>query len=262
MSGSSRTSDGCFGVLIDLHALDDPRPGATTGPSWCWERQLWFCFEVRVAAWGLAWQSSHRVSVVVDPASERAQVVAVSPWPAGGQSPEPPAVPLRGLVAVAGMGSGLAWVSDYELQRLAGVAAQAAARAGRQLMRALVQTLRPVYQAEARRLAAYFARRRAEAVLAAVGGVREMERASALAAVGADGGSRDGARRLARRAAARWDEALETVRAVEAERVRALAELRARARPCATLVPSGLAIGWQRRVQRDREGADAAGRPA
>ena len=211
-----------------------------------WQRHLWFRFEVRVAGWGLAWEARRVVDVLVDPAAERPRVLrrkeADHLGPPGGS-------PLPGAVPVVAAPMGMAWVPDYELARFGPLALGAAVAVARREARRLRQALRPLYEAEAKRMAGYFARRRGEALAGMVGSLRQMERASALAMVGrteVDGGADGRLRQLADQAAARWQVARQALWAVEEERRRAAAELQARSRPTATVSPAGVAVWWGR----------------
>ena len=209
-----------------------------------WERYLWFRFEVRVAGWGLVWEARRLVDVVVDPATEKPMVLQGKgegrPGPAG-------RIALPGPVPVLAAPEGLAWVSDYELARFGQVALDAAVAVAQREAGRLGQAMQPLYEAEAERLASYYARRRGEVLFAAMGSLRQMEQASALAMLGPMGlHSRTGARvaQLVNLAAARWQLAREALAAVEEESRRAMAELQARSRPTATLCPAGVAVLW------------------
>lgn len=216
-----------------------------------WQRHLWFRFEVRVAGWGLAWEARRVVDVLVDPAAEKPRVLK-----AGEENRQgPPGGPLPGAVPVLPAPMGMAWVPDYELARFGPLALGAAVAVAQREARRLRQALRPLYEAEARRMAAYFARRRVEALAGMVGSLRQVERASALAMVGCtqvDGGAGGRLRRLADQAAARWQLAREALAAVEEESRRAAAELQARSRPTATVSPAGVAVWWGRCPARGR----------
>lgn len=239
------------------HAPDQPGEWGQEA----WERRLWFRFEVRVAGWGLVWESRRWVDVVVDPAREQPVVLEQEgedePLAGAGARPArwtgshvpgaeallPPAVPVQPAPA------GLAWVSDYELSRWAPLALAAAVAVARQEACRLRQAMQPFYEAEAQRLASHFARRRDEVLAGAMGMLRRLERASALAMLASPNGPRTPARdlqRLAQLAAARWRLARERLSAVEQERRRAMSELRARIRPTATVSAAGLAVWWAR----------------
>lgn len=194
-------------------------------------RCLWFRFRAVASGGSPPSQRAFNVDVVVDPATE---------------APVPPSV-LRPL-AVLRVPVSLAWVSAYEIERLAGLAAHEAARLADARLEDFRRQLGEELERERSRLCAYFAACRQEALAGAVEAARRAQAALAYSLVA--GAAGDG-RGLAARAAAwagavrgRGLEAAKALEAIDAEERHARAELEGRFQVTARFEAAGLAVLW------------------
>lgn len=236
---------GRFGVFLEgvrMPATGEPTAG---GSRLGWVRQLHFRFEISVAAGGLAWESRQLVDIRVDPVREQARVT--------GSGPE---IGVPGKTAsLEGAGwpvvpppRWLAWVPEYELARLGALALARAREVAKRELSRFRQQMRAVYLAEARRLDAYFERRRQEAVAGALASLHRAEGVAAFALF--CGHARDDPRPHGRvqtleKALGKLHLLRQALLAIEAERRQCLAELRARMRPVARLSVAGVAVVWR-----------------
>lgn len=194
-------------------------------------RCLWFRFRAVASSGGVPETCRFTVDVVMDP-------VAEAPVPQGVLRP----------VAMAKVPAPLAWVSAYELERLARPAAREAARLADERLEDFRRRVREQLQRERSRLSSYFAACRQEALAGAIEAARRAQAAVVYSLVS---GAADPGGGLVARAAARAElargrglAAAQALQAIDAQERHALAELAARFEVSARLEPAGLAVVW------------------